>query len=155
MLNIPLSASDLNAFFIRYSLQSAGSRFVSSLFDKSPSWRTQERIFLSVTSRSGYEPGRSTSHIVRTVLSIEVSITGVVEKVSKSSSSNTYFLTINDGTGQIPAIAFESVVIELENSQTPIDIFKNEKVIITGTITEYNSKLELIISDGSSIKLAN
>lgn len=95
------------------------------------------------------------SEINKNMIEEEVSITGVVEKVSKSSSSNTYFLTINDGTGQIPAIAFESVVIELENSQTPIDIFKNEKVIITGTITEYNSKLELIISDGSSIKLAN
>lgn len=40
------------------------------------------------------------SEINKNMIEEEVSITGVVEKVSKSSSSNTYFLTINDGLGK-------------------------------------------------------
>lgn len=94
------------------------------------------------------------SEINREMIDEEVAVRGIVEEVDKSSSSNTYFLTVNDMTGRIPVIIFESVVSELEDSQTPVEIFKDKKVEVIGTVTEYNSNMELILSDESSIKIA-
>lgn len=94
------------------------------------------------------------SEINREIIDEEVAVRGIVEEVDKSSSSNTYFLTVNDMTGRIPVIIFESVVSELEDSQTPVEIFKDKKVEVIGTVTEYNSNMELILSDESSIKIA-
>ena len=36
-----------------------------------------------------------------------------------------------------------------------IEDFKNRKVEVTGTITEYNSDLELILSSGDSLRIIN
>ena len=83
----------------------------------------------------------------------EIAISGVVEEVKPSASGETYFLKVNDGTGLISIIVFNSAVVELEDSNLSIEMFKEQKVKIKGKVTEYNSKLELIISDGSSISI--
>lgn len=83
----------------------------------------------------------------------EVEIAGVVEEVKPSASGETYFLKVNDGTGVMQIIIFKSAVTEMEDSNLSIEMFKNQKVKINGKITEYNSKLELILSDGSSISI--
>lgn len=81
----------------------------------------------------------------------EVAISGVVEEIKPSASGETYFLKVNDGTGIISVVVFKSSIAEMEDSNTSIEMFKNQKVKLQGTITEYDSKLELILKDGSSI----
>ncbi|WP_297982128.1 OB-fold nucleic acid binding domain-containing protein [uncultured Methanobrevibacter sp.] len=82
-----------------------------------------------------------------------VSVTGVVESVKMSSSGKSCFLELNDGTSKINVIVFESTLVELEDVGNDLNDFKNHKVKITGSITEYNSAMELILQNANSIKL--
>ncbi len=95
----------------------------------------------------------SIKDINRGMIDEEVAIKGIVEDIKKSSSSSTYFLTINDGSGLINVIAFESVVSQMEDNTLSIDMFKDKKVKAVGTITEYNSDMEIILSDSSSLTI--
>ena len=85
----------------------------------------------------------------------EVKISCVVQEISQSSSKSSYFLTINDGTGQMPLIIFESQAAEIQSNNFDINDFKDKKVEVVGKITEYNSQLELILSSGDSLKIAS
>ena len=69
----------------------------------------------------------------------ELAITGVVEEIKPSASGSTYFLKVNDGTGIITIAA-----CYLANQRT-----------INLLIAEYNSKLELILSNSNSISIIN
>ena len=89
--------------------------------------------------------------INRGMIDEEVKISCVVTDIAKSSSGSSYFLTVNDGTGQMQVIIFESEVSEI---QLDIESFKDKKVEITGKITEYNSDLELILSSAESLKIS-
>ncbi|MBE6503655.1 exodeoxyribonuclease VII large subunit [uncultured Methanobrevibacter sp.] len=93
--------------------------------------------------------------INRGMIDEEVSVKGVITDVSQSKSKSSYFLTINDGKSQILLIIFESQVAEMETNNLAIEDFKNHKVQVVGTVTEYNSKLELILSSGDSLKMIN
>ncbi len=64
-----------------------------------------------------------------------------------------YFLTINDGTGQMSLIIFESQLAQLKDNGIDIESYKGKKVSVAGTVTEYNSQLELILSSGDAIKI--
>nr|WP_292740688.1 OB-fold nucleic acid binding domain-containing protein [Methanobrevibacter sp.] len=75
--------------------------------------------------------------------------------VSSSASKSSYFLTINDGTGQMSLIIFEKQAAEIQTNSLDITDFKGKKVEVTGKITEYNSELELILSSGDSLKITN
>ena len=66
-----------------------------------------------------------------------------------------YFLTINDGESQIQLIVFEKQVSEIQSRNLDIENFKNRKVEVIGTITEYKSALELILSSGDSLRIIN
>ena len=83
----------------------------------------------------------------------EVKITGVITDVAQSSSKTTYFLTINDGEAQIPLIIFESQVGEIQSKNLDIEDFENRKVQVVGTVTQYDSELELILSSGDSLRI--
>lgn len=83
----------------------------------------------------------------------EVKITGVITDVVQSSSKTTYFLTINDGEAQIPLIIFESQVGEIQSKNLDIEDFENRKVQVVGTVTQYNSELELILTSGDSLRI--
>ena len=93
--------------------------------------------------------------INRGMIDEEVKITGVITEVSQSISKTSYFLTINDGEAQISLIIFESQVAEIQSRNLDIEDFKNRKVEVVGTITEYNSDLELILSNGDSLRIIN
>ena len=91
--------------------------------------------------------------INRGMIDEEVKIDCVIQDISQSSSKSNYFLTVNDGTGQIPLIIFESQAAEIQSNSFDIDDFKGRKVEVVGKITEYNSQLELILTSGDNLKL--
>ncbi len=93
--------------------------------------------------------------ISRAMIDEKVCVEGIITDIAQSSSKTSYFLTINDGNGQIPLIIFEKQVAEIQSRNLDIDDFKNRKVQVTGTITEYNSELELILSSGDSLRIIN
>lgn len=91
--------------------------------------------------------------INRGMIDEEVSIDYVVSDVKASASKSSYFLTINDGTGQMSLIIFESQLAQLEDNGIAVESYKGKKVSVVGTVTEYNSQLELILSSGDAIKI--
>jgi DNA/RNA endonuclease YhcR with UshA esterase domain len=93
--------------------------------------------------------------INRGMIDEEVSIKGVITDVAQSSSKTSYFLTINDGEAQIQLIIFESQVAEIESKNLDICSFKNHKVQVVGTVTQYNSEMELILSRGDSLRIVS
>lgn len=93
--------------------------------------------------------------ISRGMIDEEVSIDCVVSDVKSSKSGNSYFLTINDGTGQMPLVIFESQVSQMQTNNMDIQDFKNKKVNVVGKITEYNNEMEIVLSSGDSLKILN
>jgi DNA/RNA endonuclease YhcR with UshA esterase domain len=93
--------------------------------------------------------------ISRAMIDEEVCVECVVTDIAKSSSKNSYFLTINDGTGQIQLIIFENQAAEIQSNNFDINDFKDRKVEVTGKITEYKSNLEMILSNGNGLKIRN
>lgn len=91
--------------------------------------------------------------INRSMIDEEVSIEGVVSDVKSSASKSSYFLTVNDGTDQMSLIIFESQLAQLEDNGIDIESYKGKKVNVVGTVTQYNSQLELILSSGDDIKM--
>lgn len=91
--------------------------------------------------------------INRGMIDEEVSIEGVVSDVKSSASKSSYFLTVNDGTGQMSLIIFESQLAQLEDNGIDIESYKGKKVNVVGTVTQYNSQLELILSSRDDIKM--
>lgn len=91
--------------------------------------------------------------INRGMIDEEVSIEGVVSDVKSSASKSSYFLTVNAGTGQMSLIIFESQLAQLEDNGIDIESYKGKKVNVVGTVTQYNSQLELILSSGDDIKM--
>ena len=91
--------------------------------------------------------------INRGMIDEEVGIDCVVSDVKASASKSSYFLTINDGTGQMSLIIFESQLAQLKDNGIDIESYKGKKVSVAGTVTEYNSQLELILSSGDAIKI--
>lgn len=91
--------------------------------------------------------------INRGMIDEEVKIDCTIQDVSQSSSKSSYFLTINDGTGQIPLIVFESQASEIQSKNFDIHDFENKQVEVVGKITEYNSQLEVILSSGDGLKI--
>ena len=93
--------------------------------------------------------------ISRGMIDEEVSIDCVVSDVKSSKSGSSYFLTINDGTGQMPLVIFESQVSQMQINNMDIQDFKNKKVNVVGKITEYNNEMEIVLSSGDSLKILN
>lgn len=91
--------------------------------------------------------------INRGMIDEDVSIEGVVSDVKSSASKSSYFLTVNDGTDQMSLIIFESQLAQLEDNGIDIESYKGKKVNVVGTVTQYNSQLELILSSGDDIKM--
>lgn len=95
----------------------------------------------------------SINDITRSMIDEKVSIQGVITDIAQSSSKTNYFLTISDGESQITLIVFEKQVAEISSRNLNIEDFKNKKVEVVGTITEYKSDLELILSSGDSLRI--
>lgn len=97
----------------------------------------------------------SIKEINRGMIDEEVSVKGVISEVSQSSSKTSYFLTVSDGEAQIQLIIFESQIADIQSRNMDVEDFKNRKVEVVGTVTEYNSELELILSSGDSLRIIN
>lgn len=93
--------------------------------------------------------------IDRGMIEENVAITGVIENVKESSSGKSYFLTLNDGTGQISIMVFESTITEFQEAGVNLESFKNKRVKVVGTVTEFKSTMELILPNSNSIKIEN
>lgn len=93
--------------------------------------------------------------ITRGMIDEEVCVECIITEISSSASKSSYFLTVNDGTGQMPLIIFESQLAEIQSNNIDINDFKGKKVEVTGKITEYNSELELILSSEDGLKITN
>lgn len=93
--------------------------------------------------------------INRGMIDEEVKIDGVITDIAQSSSKTSYFLTVNDGEAQIQLIIFENQVAEIQSRNLDIEDFKGHKVEVVGKITQYNSKMEMILSDGDSLRIVN
>lgn len=93
--------------------------------------------------------------VTRAMIDEEVSINCVVTEIKSSKSGSSYFLTINDGTGQMPLIIFESQIAQMQTNNLDINEFKNKKVNVVGKITEYNNEMEIVLSSGDSLKIIN
>ncbi|MBQ2652484.1 MAG: RNA-binding protein [Methanobrevibacter sp.] len=91
--------------------------------------------------------------INRGMIDEEVCIDCVITDIASSASKSSYFLTINDGTGQMSLVIFERQAAEIQSNSFDIEDFKNKKVEVTGKITEYNSELEVILSSGDGLKI--
>ena len=85
----------------------------------------------------------------------EVRLDGVISDIAQSKSKTSYFLTINDGEAQIQLIIFESQVAEIQSRNIDIEDFRGHKVEVVGTVTQYNSEMELILSSGDSLRMVN
>ena len=93
------------------------------------------------------------SDITRAMIDEEVSVDCVVSDISVSASKNSYFLTLTDGKREMSLVIFESQAAEIQTKNLDIEDFKNKKVNIVGKVTQYNSNLELILSNGDSLKI--
>ena len=93
--------------------------------------------------------------ITRNNIGETVAVTGVVESIKESSSGSSCFMELNDGTGKINLIVFESTLVELQDAGNYLNSFKTHKVKVIGSITEYKSSMELILSNSNSIKLVS
>ena len=93
--------------------------------------------------------------ISRAMIDEKVCVDGVITDIGQSSSKTNYFLTINDGESQITLMVFEKHVAEIQSRNLDIEHFKNRKVEVVGTVTEYKSSLELILSSGDSLRIVN
>lgn len=93
--------------------------------------------------------------IDRGMIDEEVTVTGNIDTIQKSSNGKNYILTLNDGSGRINMMIFESTITKFAENEINIENFENKKVIVTGTVTEFKSTMELIIHDSNSIKIEN
>ena len=93
--------------------------------------------------------------ITRNNIGETVAVTGVIESIKESSSGSSCFMELNDGTGKINLIIFESTLVELQDAGNDLESFENQKVKVIGSITEYKSSMELILSNSNSIKLVS
>lgn len=91
--------------------------------------------------------------IDRGMIDEEVRVDCTITDIASSASKSSYFLTINDGTGQMSLIIFEKQLAEIQSNSFDIKDFKDKKVEVTGKITEYNSELEMILSSGDGLKI--
>lgn len=91
--------------------------------------------------------------INRGMLDEDVTIEGAVSNVKKSSYSNTYFLDVMDGTGKITLLIFESSAQDLQGSNMSIYSLNNRRIKVTGKVSEYQGKMELILDNAASLEI--
>lgn len=91
--------------------------------------------------------------ISKSMIGEKIAINGVVESIKQTSSGKSYFLSVNDGTGKINTVIFESIFLEFQNNGIDINKYVGERVKVFGAVTEYNSAMELILDSSNSIKI--
>jgi len=93
--------------------------------------------------------------IKKDMIDEKVSITGFVEEISKSKTGKATFIKLNDGTGKITIVIFESEKEQIEKFNLPIETLKYKKIKITGKVTEYKGSMEIILEEPRNLKILN
>lgn len=83
----------------------------------------------------------------------EVSVEGVVQVVKKSKNGETYFLDLNDGSGRLTIVIFQSTSLDMEKNNINITGLNQRRVNVVGNVAEYRGALELILKDSKSLKI--
>jgi DNA/RNA endonuclease YhcR with UshA esterase domain len=87
------------------------------------------------------------------MLDQKISIEGVVDNIKESPNKQTYFLEIMDNTGKIDLVIFRKEAEDIEKNNININNLINTRIKISGTVTEYDGRLELILTDSKSLKI--
>lgn len=82
----------------------------------------------------------------------EVTIEGVVDNI-KESQSQTYFFDITDNTGKINVVIFKNNVKDIEINNLTIFHLNKKRIKISGIVTQYNGKIELILKNSKSLEI--
>ena len=83
----------------------------------------------------------------------KITVTGFVEDIKKSKTGRASFITLNDGTGRITIVIFESVKNEIERSNLNMEMLKYKKIKITGRVSEYKGSMEIILEEPQNLKI--
>lgn len=83
----------------------------------------------------------------------EVSVEGVVQVVKRSKNGETYFLDLNDGSGRLTIVIFQSTSLDMEKNNINITGLNQRRVNVVGNVAEYRGALELILKDSKSLKI--
>jgi DNA/RNA endonuclease YhcR with UshA esterase domain len=87
------------------------------------------------------------------MLDEKISIEGVVDNIKELPYKQTYFLEIMDNTGKIDLVIFRKEAEDIEKNNININNLINRRIKISGTVTEYDGRLELILIDSKSLKI--
>lgn len=95
------------------------------------------------------------SQIDRGMLDEDVAVEGVVQEVGKSKTSNTYFLKVMDGTGEITLVIFDSSATDIEKGNLTIQGMDKRRINAVGTVSEYRGSMEIILKDAKSLSIVS
>jgi DNA/RNA endonuclease YhcR with UshA esterase domain len=87
------------------------------------------------------------------MLDEKISIEGGVDNIKELPYKQTYFLEIMDNTGKIDLVIFRKEAEDIEKNNININNLINRRIKISGTVTEYDGRLELILIDSKSLKI--
>ena len=93
------------------------------------------------------------SQIDRGMLDEDVAVEGVVQEVGKSKTSNTYFLKVMDGTGEITLVIFDSSATDIEKGNLTIHGMDKRRINAVGTVSEYRGSMEIVLKDAKSLRV--
>jgi DNA/RNA endonuclease YhcR with UshA esterase domain len=95
------------------------------------------------------------NQIDRGMLDEDVAVEGVVQEVGKSKTSNTYFLRVMDGTGEITLVIFDSSATDIEKGNLTIHGMDKRRINAVGTVSEYRGSMEIILKDAKSLRIVS
>lgn len=95
------------------------------------------------------------NQIDRGMLDEDVAVEGVVQEVGKSKTSNTYFLKVMDGTGEITLVIFDSSATDIEKGNLTIHGMDKRRINAVGTVSEYRGSMEIILKDAKSLRVVS
>jgi len=92
------------------------------------------------------------SQIDRGMVDREVTVEGTVTDIHESEHSGVMFLRINDGTGTITAVVFESAADTIKRNGPNLILLQGMRVKVTGRVKEYRGLLEVAVEEPSGLR---
>ncbi|MDO5851289.1 MAG: exodeoxyribonuclease VII large subunit [Methanobacteriaceae archaeon] len=80
--------------------------------------------------------------ITKTEIDKELTITGSITQITTTKNAN--YITIQDNTGQITLVIFNTDIPQLK---------ENQQIECTAKVTQYKGQIELILEDTSKLKI--
>jgi len=92
------------------------------------------------------------SQIDRGMIDRKVTVEGTVSDIHESERSGIIFLRINDGTGTITAVVFESAADKIKRNGPDPCLLQGMRVKVTGRVKEYRGLLEVSVEEPSGLR---